>query len=250
MRAMQRIIIIVAALVLPTLGEPVNASEIDHCFESSAKESYVFRAYLRNDDIKIQSMDGVVILSGTVNEKTHKSLAQETVSCFPGVKSVDNRLEIKFTPFSVISDAWISFKVKTMFLFYRNVSTMTEINTKYGILTLEGRANSQAQKDLTTNYAKDVCGVVEVHNEMTVARPLTQAASAGVRIDDASITAMVKMTLLDHHSTSALSASVTTNEGVVTLSGKAGNSYQVKLVTNLVKIVKGVQVVNNQMTTR
>ena len=55
----------------------------------------MFKTYLKGDDIKIQSKDGAVTLTGIVSEESHKSLAQETVAGLPGVKSVDNRLEVK-----------------------------------------------------------------------------------------------------------------------------------------------------------
>ena len=35
-------------------------------------------------------------------------------------------------------------------------------------MTLHGEADSQAQKDLTTEYAKDVDGVKNVKNQMTI----------------------------------------------------------------------------------
>ena len=70
---------------------------MDDRIESSAKKSYVFKTYLKGDDIKIQSKDGAVILTGT-SQESHKSLAQETVAGLPGVKSVDNRLEVKGEP--------------------------------------------------------------------------------------------------------------------------------------------------------
>ena len=118
----------VAAVALLTRSMPVYASK-DSRIESSAKKSHVFKTYLTADDITIQSKDGVVTLTGTVSEESHKSLAQETVAGLPGVKSVDNRLEVKGTPPAKNSDAWITVKVKTMILFHRNVSTMTEVNT-------------------------------------------------------------------------------------------------------------------------
>ena len=63
--------------------------------KSSARKSYVFKTYLEEDDIKIQSKDGVVTLTGSVQEESHKSLARETVAELPGVKKVDNQLEVK-----------------------------------------------------------------------------------------------------------------------------------------------------------
>ena len=221
---------------------------MDDRIESSAKKSYVFKTYLKGDDIKIQSKDGAVTLTGTVSEESHKSLAQETVAGLPGVKSVDNRLEVKGERPAENSDAWLTAKVKTMLLFHRNVSAMTEVNTKDGIVTLQGEAASQAQKDLTTEYAKDVEGVKDVNNEMTVAKTAKKTRTVGEKIDDASITAQVKMTLLYHRSTSALNTSVTTKKGVVTLSGKARNAAEKDLATKFANDVNGVKSVKNRMT--
>ena len=126
---------------------------------------------------------------------------------------------------------------------------MTEVITKDGIVTLRGDADNQAQKDLTTEYAKDVDGVRDVNNEMTVSKTSDKTSDTlGEMIDDASITAQVKMALLFHRSTSALNTKVETTHGAVTLSGKAGNAAEKDLVSKLVNDVKGVKSVMNQMT--
>ncbi len=249
MKAMYRVALMVAAVALLTLSMPVHATKMDDRIESSAKTSYVFKTYLKGDDIKIQSKDGVVTLTGSVSEESHKSLAKETVAGLPGVKSVDNRLEVKGARPAENSDAWLTAKVKTTLLFHRNVSVMTEVNTKDGIVTLQGEATSQAQKDLTAEYAKDVEGVKDVKNEMTVAKTAVKPdKTVGEKVDDASITAQVKMTLLSHRSTSALNTTVTTKNGVVTLGGKAKNTAEKELATKYVNDVKGVKSVKNQMT--
>jgi len=230
------------------LSMPVQASKMDNSIESSAKKSYVFQTYLKADDIKVKSEDGVVSLTGTVSEESHKSLAQETVADIPGVKSVNNMLEVKGESPAEMSDAWITAKVKTIFLFHRNVSAMTEVDTKAGIVTLQGKAVNEAQKDLTTEYAKDVEGVKGVNNEMTVGKIAKKKQTVGQKIDDASITAQVKMTLLYHRSTSALNTSVKTKRGVVTLSGKAKSGAEMDLATKFANDVNGVKSVNNRMT--
>ena len=247
-KALYAVALLVAAVALLVISAPLHASTMDDRIESSARKSYVFKTYLEGDDINIQSKDGVVSLTGTVSEESHKSLAQETVAGLPGVKSVDNKLEVKGTAPAKNSDAWISTKVKTMLLFHRNVSAMTEVNTKDGIVTLRGKATSPAQKDLTTEYAKDVDGVKDVTNEMTVSEPSKKTSTLGRKIDDSSITALVKMTLLYHRSTSALNTSVSTKKGVVTLTGKASNAAEMNLATKLANDVHGVKSVKNQMT--
>jgi osmotically-inducible protein OsmY len=238
----------VAAVALLAFSLPVQASKMDSRIESSAKQSYVFKTYLKSDDIKVKSSDGVVTLTGTVSAESHKTLAQETVASLPGVKSVDNKLEIKGDTPTANSDAWIMTKVKTMLLYHRNVSALTEVDTKDGIVTLRGEAANQAQKDLTTEYAKDVEGVKDVNNEMTVAKTSKKKQTTGEKIDDASITAQVKMTLLYHRSTSAINTSVTTNKGVVTLKGKAANAAELSLATKFANDVNGVKSVKNKMT--
>ena len=249
MKARFSLALMVVAAFLLALSVPVQASKIDDQIISSAKKSYVFKNYLKDDDIKIQSKDGAVTLTGSVSEESHKKLARDTVASLSGVKTVDNRLEVKGPLAAENSDAWLVTKVKTTLLFHSSVSaSATEVNAKDGIVTLRGDAASQAQKDLTTEYAKDVDGVKDVKNEMVVAKPSKQTQTTGDKIDDASITGLAKMTLLYHRSTSGLNTSVTTKNGVVTLTGKAKNAAEKDLATKYVNDVKGVKSVKNQMT--
>jgi osmotically-inducible protein OsmY len=239
-----------AAAVAPlAFSVQAYAASVDSRIESSAKQSYVYKTYLKGDDIKIQSKDGVVTLTGVVAAEFHKALAQETVTGLPGVKSVDNQLEVKDATPTTNSDAWLRDKVKVTLLFHRSVSAATtEVDVKEGVVTLRGDAATQAQKELTTEYAKDVEGVKDVTNEMTVKKASNKNSTVGQKIDDSSITAQVKMTLLYHRSTSAIKTQVETKRGVVTLTGKANNLAEFNLATKLASDVNGVKSVKNLMS--
>ncbi len=227
-----------------------HASEMDSRIESSAQKTYVYQAYLKNDAITTRSQDGVVTLTGTVSEEFHKTLAKETVANLPGVKSVDDQLIVKAEPLAENSDGWIGTKVKTALLFHSNVNAFkTEVGVKDGVVTLKGEALSEAQKDLAGEYAKDVNGVKDVQNQMTVVKAgETKGQTLSEKIDDASITAQVKVALLFHRSTSAISTSVGTLDGVVTISGVAMNDAEKALVGKLAKDINGVTGVINNMT--
>jgi osmotically-inducible protein OsmY len=242
--------LLAAASTLLVTSPSARASETDARIESSAKQSYVFKTYLKDDSIKTESKNGAVTLTGTVAEGSHKTLAQDTVENLPGVKSVDNQLKVKGENHAEHSDGWIGTKVKTTLLFHRNVrGTKTDVDVKDGIVTLGGEASNLAQKELTTEYAKDVEGVKEVKNEMTIARtPGERDQTPGEKIDDASITAQVKSSLTSHRSTSALKTKVETTDGVVTVSGIAKNAAEKSLVTKLVTDINGVARVVNNMT--
>lgn len=273
--------LLVASVAMLAISTPVFASDKDDAIESSIERSHVFQTYLKNDAIKVESEDGVVTLKGTVSDESHKALAAETVSGIPGVKSVDNKLEFKGERPAEKSDGWLLAKVKTTLLYHRSVSGLhTEVSVKDGVVTLRGEADSRAQKDLTTEYAKDIEGVKNVINEMTVAtipksadkkddkaalkearkdsdkmdkqamsKDAHETRTVGDKIDDASITALVKMSLLSHRSTSGLKTKVETKDGVVTLSGQAKNPAEKDLATKFAKDVNGVTEVNNRMTT-
>ena len=250
MKRMTRLpIIMTVAAALLILGMPVHASKADSRIVSTARQSYIFKTFLKDDDLKIESRGGDVILTGIVADHFNRSLAEETLAGISGVKRVDNRLEIKGAPPTANSDAWIRDKVKRTLLFHRSVSAdKTGVAVLDGIVTLQGDAESSAQKDLTTQYARDVEGVKDVHNEMTVTRPSNKTRTVGQRIDDASVTAQVKMTLLYHRSTSALNTKVETKRGMVTLYGKAGSAAEKDLAAKFTSDVNGVKGVKNRMT--
>ncbi len=120
---------------------------------------------------------------------------------------------------------------------------------------MRGEADNNAQKDLTTEYALDVEGVKNVNNEMTVSEAGEATSSAQKiaaktnvvveLIDDTSITALVKTSLLYHRSTSAINTEVETKNGVVTLKGIAKTSAEKDLAGRYASDVNGVNKVNN-----
>jgi osmotically-inducible protein OsmY len=239
-----------ATAALLVLSVPAHAAKLDSRIVASARQSYVFRVYLSGDDIKVESRDGAVTLTGIVSEDFNKSLADVTVRDILGVKSVDNRPEIKGSFPTANSDEWLRNKVKTTLLFHRSVSAATtEVDVKDGMVTLRGAAAALSQKELTTEYAKDVEGVKGVNNEMTVSAsaekiPLTTRE----KMDDVSVAALVRMALLLHHSTSGIYTTIAMRRGAVTVGGRARNAAEKELVSKLINDVNGVKSVKNLMT--
>lgn len=235
----------VAIATLISINTSAFASDMDDSIESSFKKSFVYKTYLKDEKIKITSKEGAVVLSGEVFDDAHKPMAGSTAEALSGVKSVDNKIVIREDRLPENSDTWIRMKVQTALVFHSQVSaTKTEVYVTDGVVTLKGIASSAARRDLTTEYAKKVEGVKRVVNNMKLAKPETM----GEKIDDASITAQVKMTLILHSSTSAIRTSVSTKDGVVTVSGKAQNSAEIDLVTKLAEDVDGVSHIINTMS--
>jgi osmotically-inducible protein OsmY len=86
------IVTITAVLGLTKIGNAgiffASASERDNRIESSAKKSIALKTDFKDDLITVQSKDGVVMLTGTVADESHKLLVQKTVEKLRGVKRI------------------------------------------------------------------------------------------------------------------------------------------------------------------
>jgi osmotically-inducible protein OsmY len=225
------------------------SSETDRKIEDAAKASYNYRTVLE-DHVKVKAQNGVVTLTGTVQDKDDRALAADTVENLPGVTSVNNEIVVQST-YPEHSDSWMALKIRSRLLVKANVSaTTTTVEVKDGVVTLGGTADNAAQKELTEVYAKEIDWVKTVRNEIVVKDQPAAGETIGEKIDDASITSQVKYALLSHKSTSALKTKVTTNDGVVVITGVAANDAEKSLVTKLAKDVRGVNSVNNSMTVK
>ncbi len=238
----------IALLLAATLPVALFASSAnDGKIEDAAKGSYNFRTVL-NDRVTAKADDGVVTLTGTVQDKDAKALAEDTVGNLPGVVRVDNQISIK-SDVPEHSDAWIALKIRSELLVKANVSaTATKVDVKDGVVTLTGTAINGAQKELTGIYAKEIDNVKSVKNEMVVESTPSTASTIGETIDDASITSQVKFALLSHSSTSALSTKVITENAVVSITGVANSDAEKALVTKIAQDTRGVKSVVNDMT--
>jgi len=240
---------VLAAVVLVASGAALNATDTDDRIVAAAKNSYNFKTYLKDDRITVISKGGAVTLTGKVADEFHRSLAEETLTGLPGVASVNNQLSLVGESGPLTPDTTLKAKVQTALLFHRRLSaTRTTVLVQDGAVTLQGQAESEAQKSLATEYVKGLDGVVQVRNEMTVApEPPPKRKAIRVRIDDSSLTAQAKMALLFNKATSALHTKVRTDRGVVTLTGTARSRAEKDLATRVVRNLEGVRKVRNLM---
>ena len=68
-RAICSAAILLAAVAALITYMPSYAADTDDRIESAAKDSFVFKTYLKDDNVKIQSKDGIVTMRGTINNQ-------------------------------------------------------------------------------------------------------------------------------------------------------------------------------------
>jgi len=245
-----KILNLAALLVLIAAPCAVFASnETDRRIEDAAKSSFNYRTVLENN-VKVKANDGIVTLTGTVQDADERALAVDTVENLPGVTSVKNEIKIK-SSYPEHSDAWMALKIRSRLLVKANVSAATtKVAVQDGVVTLSGTADNVAQKDLTAIYAGEIDRVKSVRNDIVVKEMSGNRETMGEKMDDASITSQMKYSLLSHKATSSLKTKITTSDGVVMVTGEASSDAERSLVTKLAQDIRGVKSVNNNMTVR
>jgi osmotically-inducible protein OsmY len=111
--------------------------------------------------IQVGVEDGVVVLEGVVRTEVARQLAPVVVSTVPGVKRVISRLT---------SDTEIQIRVASAIMADRRFqrSKPIQVESFLGNVRLRGRVPSAEHKILAEQIARQVPGVKDVINELTV----------------------------------------------------------------------------------
>jgi hyperosmotically inducible protein len=147
-----------------TYGEVVDDASIT----AAVKSKLVWSKYIDSQSINVETNSGKVILKGSADSNASRDLAKNLAMNTRGVTSVDNQLTVDDKkPKSVeqvISDTWITTKVKSTFMYSDNVSNHDiAVTTSNGIVTLTGKVDSGAEHALAIEFAQNVRGVKSVN---------------------------------------------------------------------------------------
>lgn len=154
-------------------------------------------------------------------------------------------------------DAWIDGKLETVYALNRHLSAFAiDTEVDQGIVRLTGSVDSDIDRDLAGELAKNVEGVVEVNNGLVIAagartpRAEGEDRSFGAWIDDATTTASVKSRLLGNSNTAGMQIDVDTRGDVVTLSGEVVSAEEKALAEEIARSTGDVKDVRNQLVVR
>jgi hyperosmotically inducible protein len=163
------------------------------------------------------------------------------------------------------TDAGITTKVKSKLAADDTVKAyQIDVDTKEKVVTLSGNVDSQAAKDQAVALARQVEGVADVVDNITVAggsaalpgeggAPPTAGegdpATVGAVLDDAAITAAVKAKLMGDPLVGGLKIDVDTRDGMVSLTGDNMKSQaEIDQAIQLARQTEGVKDVDSKLT--
>lgn len=232
--------------------------------ESQIWTSYALNPYLRSNDLKVTVQSGKAVITGKVDEKVNKELAGEIAKGVSGITDVDNQIvvEANYLPHfggnsygDKIDDASISAAIRSKLQWNKDVDAVgTEVTTKSGRVTLTGNADTQAAKDIANRLAMNTRGVTSVTNNLKIrSTPLTADEKASLKaseethnISDSWITTKVKSSFMYSSNITGADIDVSTNNGIVTLTGKVSSGVERSLAIEIAQNIRGVKSVQSK----
>jgi osmotically-inducible protein OsmY len=203
---------------LPTQSLARDTKAISDADIQAAVEAELFEdSAVPHDHIDVGASQGIITLTGQVRNLLARDHAERLAQTVRGVRSVINRIEL--SPVGTTSDEVLKENVRHA-LAYDPATDSYEINVaaKKGAVTLNGTANSYAERALSERVAKSVSGVRAVENKLVVqyAKPRSDAE---IKAD---IDAQLRWDAYVHHD--AITAHV--QDGAVTLTGSVGSAAE------------------------
>ncbi|WP_213990511.1 molecular chaperone OsmY [Sodalis sp. dw_96] len=178
------------------------------------------------------------ILAGTtaMANDTIKTDANSTAA------KIDNSMS---SASNYMGDSAVTAKVKSALVSDKGInSTDISVETNHGMVTLSGFVNDQMQAERAVTAARSVSGVTSVSDKLHVKEAGTTAKSYA---SDSAITSEVKAKFLADSVVPSRKIKVTTDNGVVQLSGRVQNARVADRAESVAKAVDGVKSVKNDL---
>jgi len=230
--------------------------------ESQIWTTYALSPYLRANDLKVTVHEGKATLTGNVAEHVSKDLAKQIALGVDGIKTVDNKIEVvanykapaqstERTYGETIDDASITSEVKSKLAWSRYADALTaDVDTMRGKVKLSGTAHSSEAREAAGKLASNTRGVHSVNNQLVVeAGKPGSAKTESTDVADGWITTKVKSTFMYSSNVNGSDIAVSTNAGVVTLTGKMDSGAERALAIELARNVRGVKSVDSNLLT-
>lgn len=193
-----------------TTPSATTGSKSDRTIQDNVRAELVWRPEVRDAEVGVSVLDGVVTLSGEVDTYTQRIAAKKAALAVLGVSVVANDLTIRNAARSDRTDTDIAVSVEKLLGWSTDVSEdRINVEVRDHVVHLTGTLDWDYQRRDVVRMIRRLNGVHRVDNQITLT-PRTSAPDTAKRI---------KAALVRHALVDANSITVTTNGPEITLAG-------------------------------
>ena len=210
----------------------------DSQLQHNVIEELKFEPSVDHSQIGVTAHKGVVTLSGFVPNYAQKLAAERAARRVYGVKGIAQEIEVRFPFDPKTSDAEIARRILDVFSWDCSIpDDKFTVKVEHGIVTLNGKAEWNYQKEEASWAASRISGVKSVVNLIEVA-----ARSTTHDIRDRIMAAFKRSSTLD-----ANAIDVTVDGGTVRLTGRVHGWNERKVAENAAWAAPGVAQVEDNI---
>lgn len=165
-------------------AENAQSALKDAWLDGKLESALLFNEHLNSFAIDTEVKNGVAYLNGAVESDIDRDLAGEIAQSVKGVTKVENALKIDENKVAKanqsdndarrgfkqsVANATLTARIKTELLVNSNTGGLSiDVDSNNGQVTLSGQVDSDQEKELAEQIAKNTSGTQSVENNLTV----------------------------------------------------------------------------------
>ncbi|MBI5423578.1 MAG: BON domain-containing protein [Opitutae bacterium] len=239
----------VSLLALLATPSPLCAGILeDRGIEDAINRSIVFREVLIDRSmVQLYVRYGLVEMRGQVADERERDLLTYFVTALPDVKQVDNRLFVD-SPDRRATERWRAIRLRSLLTMQAGIDvSRTEIAFAGGRWQLVGEVHDDAARALIAQRLHEIAPQETLATALILS---TAAPTKSVRVDDASIGAIVRSTLESASGLVISDPQVRSQNGMVLILGTVPTAADKARASQLAAAARGVVSVENRLELR
>lgn len=255
-----------AAFAGESLGENVN----DMVLKARIETTFAMNEALSAVDIDTDVEDGVVTLTGKVDEHADSQLAEDIANSFEDTRGVVNELKLSPSPMveddsgnedakpqwrNNIDDALTAANVRRRIGYHTGLRNLVlDIDVDGNTVSVAGKVDTEEQRKAVIDTVRDTKGVETVTANLAVAKEETVGKEVAdvwdetrSNVDDEWVETRVKTSLLLSQSVDLIDLNVEVDKHVCVLSGLASSENEKAAAERIASDVYGVKEVVNEI---
>lgn len=210
----------------------------DENLQQDVSNALKWQPLTANCNISAIASSGVITITGTVDNYTKKTEAENSTMKVAGVKSVINKIDVAINSWEEKKDIEITAEILNAFRWNWNTLNDTiKVNVINGYVTLSGEVEWNYQKEAAKEAVTNLIGVKGVTNSITIKSQSETTINKG----------SLKQALQNHLALDSTDIEIEVSESNITLKGSVETWYQKELAGRIAWKAPGVINVENEL---